>query len=274
MEGYTFEDWLNGSEEPEFFTGKLTHESMKSFLDVKDEILAAKLKAFHLLVQMNLNWPEPFSLYNYPQHLNVEEKVFLAQKDLKSNLEIVTNYGLEKILRGPKGEELDFIDGDFYKMIIQKNLNNSLTVREKETINFLGEQVVHGRGLILADNPTLHAHIAYAKTKNLQKWIDEISLPEEEQKILNSLPQKLCVLYELGFLDILDERFNLKNCKARGPVTEKAKLLSTILGIDKFNSIRSALSKMDFLESKSAKKEAIKLIESHGLIVRKLIEPD
>ncbi|WP_200974838.1 hypothetical protein [Echinicola sp. 20G] len=272
---YTFEDWLKGVKEPNSPFWELEwHNGIVSFNPAKNKIAEARRQAFFNLVQMHYEWHWPLIENSFPQNLESEEKIFLANQELSRHSKIVEGFGLEKILRGPTDVDLEFIDGELYNRIKKIIHENYSELKDKKEIIFNSKKYNSVKGIITVDDINLKAHLAHKLSKSLKTWIEENSLPPRDQELLNSLQQKLCILYELGILDLLDNRFNNKNCNARGPVTEKAKLLDTILNVGKHERIRSELSKKGFLKSKSANREAIKFLNNRGLTNQKLIDPD
>ncbi|GHB45691.1 hypothetical protein [Mongoliitalea lutea] len=108
--------------------------------------------------------------------------------------------------------------------------------------------------------------------KIILKWAKEYSekidkelfTTPEKVEALKNLPHALCILDDLGILDLIEEKFTNKNYSGRARETDKAKLIATILNIDEVENIRSSLRKKEYL-SKTAKKNTKKILNNLGL---------
>jgi hypothetical protein len=94
---------------------------------------------------------------------------------------------------------------------------------------------------------------------------------KEDVDKLENLPHKLCILYELEILDLLEEKFKDKNYKGKARETDKAKLIASLLEINDAEKVRNSLRKRDFL-STIAKKNAAETLKRHGLELKKLTD--
>lgn len=94
---------------------------------------------------------------------------------------------------------------------------------------------------------------------------------KEEVEKLKNLPHKLCILYDLGILDLIEERFSYKNHKGTAPQTDKAKLIASLLQIDDPESVRLCLKNKEYLTGK-AKSNAVETLKMHGLEPKKLTD--
>lgn len=107
-------------------------------------------------------------------------------------------------------------------------------------------------------------YIEWAKQET-DKLLENLPSQEPEKvEIYNNLPHALCILDDLGILDLIEEKFKHKNYSGTAPITNKAKLLATILKIDNGEKVRHALKNKEYL-SKTAKKNAKKTLNDLGL---------
>ncbi|MDN3689651.1 hypothetical protein [Cyclobacterium jeungdonense] len=274
MERYTFDDWVNGTNEPSdpFWFAEITNGIMH-FNKSRNEIVEARRKTFYFLVQLNFDWHWPLIEKSFPKEIDVEERIFLANQELSRQLEIVEGFGLEKIIRGPTDNEIDFIDGEIYRMVenaIQYNKNDT-----KEEIIFNGQNCVFGQEVITADSDILKAHVAYKISKSLKEWIHEHSLPEDIQHKLDIVGHKIALLYELGIIDLIDARFKEDGAETD---TNKAKLIGTILDCPNpkmVETIRKTLSYLGLRSNKNpinsrSKKTVEAILKDLGLTAKKL----
>ncbi len=93
----------------------------------------------------------------------------------------------------------------------------------------------------------------------------------EQVKKLENLPHSLCLLDDLGILDLIVDKFSDKHYNGKARETDKSKLLSTILGIEDAENIRASLRKKDYTSDK-AKKNVAKTLKSFGLEPSKFID--
>jgi len=97
-------------------------------------------------------------------------------------------------------------------------------------------------------------------------------IPEKiEVEAYTNLPHILCILDDLGILDLIEEKFKTKNYSGTAMQTDKAKLIATILGIEDAQKIRYAIKNSDYLSEK-AKVKAVKTLKSLGLEPSKFID--
>lgn len=107
-------------------------------------------------------------------------------------------------------------------------------------------------------------YIEWAKQET-DKLLENLPSQEPEKvEVYNNLPHALCILDDLGILDLIEEKFKYKNYSGTAPITDKAKLLATILKIDNGEKVRHALKNKEYL-SKTAKKNAKKTLNDLGL---------
>ena len=102
-----------------------------------------------------------------------------------------------------------------------------------------------------------------------QKIDNEVFPIEEKSEKLKNLPHKLCLLEDLGFLDLIEERFKDKHYLGKARETDKARLLALLFEIDDSEKVRQALKNKDYLSGK-AKSNAIQTLKNHGLDSKKL----
>lgn len=107
-------------------------------------------------------------------------------------------------------------------------------------------------------------YIEWAKQET-DKLLENLPSQEPEKvEIYNNLPHALCILDDLGILDLIEEKFKYKNYSGKAPITNKAKLIATILKIDNGEKVRHALKNKEYL-SETAKKSAKKTLNDLGL---------
>lgn len=102
-----------------------------------------------------------------------------------------------------------------------------------------------------------------------EKIDNEVFPIEEKSEKLKNLPHKLCLLEDLGFLDLIEERFKDKHYLGKARETDKARLLALLFEIDDSEKVRQALKNKDYLSGK-AKSNAIQTLKNHGLDSKKL----
>lgn len=103
----------------------------------------------------------------------------------------------------------------------------------------------------------------------LIQWAIEYSeqfeiIPKEQSEKLKNLPHKLCILEELGFMELIDERFKDKNYYGKARESDKARLIASLFDIDDPERIRNTLRKKDFLSEKQ-KNNAVQTLKNHSL---------
>jgi len=102
-----------------------------------------------------------------------------------------------------------------------------------------------------------------------EKIDNEVFRIEEKSEKLKNLPHKLCLLEDLGILDLIEERFQNKYYQGKARETDKARLLASLFEIDDHEKVRQALKNKDYLSGK-AKSNAIQTLKNHGLDSKKL----
>jgi len=102
-----------------------------------------------------------------------------------------------------------------------------------------------------------------------EKIDNEVFRIEEKSEKLKNLPHKLCLLEDLGILDLIEERFKDKHYLGKARMTDKARLLASLFEIDGHEKVRQALKNKDYL-SDLAKSNAIQTLKNHGLDSKKL----
>ncbi|MDO9553729.1 hypothetical protein [Rhodonellum sp.] len=110
--------------------------------------------------------------------------------------------------------------------------------------------------------------------KQIFQWAKEHAtqfefISEEQSEKLKNLPHKLCVLEDLGFLKLLEERFSNKSYFGKASHNDKARLLASLFEIENPEAVRQALKqkqngKNDFQSTKAIENANITL-KNHGL---------
>ena len=96
-----------------------------------------------------------------------------------------------------------------------------------------------------------------------EKIDNEVFRIEEKSEKLKNLPHKLCLLEDLGILDLIEERFQNKYYQGKARETDKARLLASLFEIDDHEKVRQALKNKDYLSGK-AKSNAIQTLKNHS----------
>lgn len=107
-------------------------------------------------------------------------------------------------------------------------------------------------------------YIEWAKQETDKLLKNLPSQEPEKVEVYNNLPHALCILDDLGILDLIEEKFSNKNYSGKAREKDKATLIATILKIDNGEKVRLALKNKDYL-SKTAKKNAKKTLNDLGL---------
>jgi hypothetical protein len=132
---------------------------------------------------------------------------------------------------------------------IWKITSNSSEFFSKNTLEMIENLSIKDKDLLM-----------YAK-----EYSENIKLEEPEKvEAYTNLPHALCILDDLGILDLIEKKFSDKHYKGKARETDKAKLIATILGIEDAQKIRHPLKNKDYLSDK-AKQNAVKTLKTLGL---------
>jgi hypothetical protein len=247
---YSFDDWLNGKPEPPYL---FIH--IDGVNPVYNQIQDAKLKTF--------DW-------------SFEGLIILGKNDFKRKLEGLTdskkksytdslikdseihfsNFDIKQLILKNHPQKFEGIDGQKYNEV--KKLYEVYT--RGDSIGFSHFKNDFLKGIVYYELTEFYKSHLEAELKPLIQNIEE---PEKVEAYTN-LPHALCILYDLGILDLIEKKFSDKHYKGKARETDKAKLIATILGIEDAQKIRYALKNNDYLSDK-AKQNAVKTLKTLGL---------
>lgn len=253
MKNYTYSDWINGEEEPSLHWGYSWEGDTPLKSSDRHLVEQAKAKAFKRLVEINLEWhwqifKEKISILDTHQNLELLIDYFLNQYQN----EIKHHDNLEIIFEPNLFSDLDFISHDIYL----------------STIKFPDTEL--GKSTIAIDSKLIRGKVLFQIIERLKDMKSSIKAGLPNEKLIN-LPHKLCICHELGIIDHLDAFFKFDNNSSKKPITEKARLLASLIGEENSEKVRQSLKNKDYL-SKTAIRRAIATLESHGITAHSLIK--
>lgn len=223
---------------------------------------------------------EEFQLY--------ETAYWKIKEGFKRKIKFLKPYLKEYGMFAPKGDLNSF--NDFFNWL--NNRDESIVsetvydengqeigiteTRKSDLENWERVELLDGGFLILprtdiSENDILDWIIERANSIKQKLSINGDQPSDEQVKKLENLPHALCLLYDLGIIDLLDERFSNKNYKGKARETDKAKLISIILKIEKVENVRASIRKKDYLSEK-ATRATIDTLNSLGLEPSKLTD--
>jgi len=223
---------------------------------------------------------EEFRLY--------ETAYWKIKEGFKRKIKFLKPYLKEYGLFAPKSDLNSF--EDFFNWL--NNRNNSIVskqvfdkngveigtseVRKYDLENWEKFDLMDGGYLMLPrtdinENDILDWIIERANSIKTKLSLNNNQPTDEQVKKLDNLPHSLCLLDDLGILRLIEEKFSNKNYRGKAREIDEAKLISTILGIEKVENIRAAIRKKDYLSEK-AKNRAINTLNSFGLEPSKFID--
>ena len=250
---YTYEKWIAGKPEPEFkFWGGLYKENGVN--PEYEKIIEAKNYAFNNSLELTLNRKNNY-LLNFTKNLDLSEKIDYTNAELEEAKKLYSQFKIQDILQNSHSEKLKNITSKKYLDV----------KKQKEGIE--SGKFISVSGVILNDFHT--AIINYKYSKFCNKLLSEEFRPDYSE-ILENIPHKLCLLDELGFIKILEERFTNKKYHGKARETDKARLIASLLNIDDPEKIRNPLRKKDYINTKQIE-NTIKTLKNHGLEPIKLI---
>jgi hypothetical protein len=215
---------------------------------------------------------------------SVEMALFVLKKELTDKIEqyeildrtsyleiVLKNYTAKfskydkiKLIERKHSEKYKGIDGKLYAEI-----KSNFEKLEKDN-NFFHLQTI---------NDFQVAVINYGYTKFCHSLLGED--PYLVVEAYTNLPHVLCILDDLGILEIIEEKFKTKNYSGTAMQKDKTKLLATILNIQNpkdIDKLRKSFTKInphtkqpDYLSDKS-KKNAVNTLKSLGLEPSKFID--
>ncbi|MEB2787334.1 hypothetical protein [Algoriphagus persicinus] len=251
---YTYEKWIAGKPEPEFkFWGALYKG--KGVNPEYEKIIEAKNYAFDNSLELTLNRKNNY-LLNFNKNLDLSEKIDFTNAELEEAKKLYSQFKIQDILQNSHPEKLKSITSKKYLDV----------KKQKEGIEsgkFIGVS-----GVILNDFHT--AIINYKYSKFCNKLLSEEFKPDYSE-ILENSPHKLCLLDELGFIEILEERFKDKNYFGKARETDKAKILASLFSFNDPEYIRQSLKNKDYINKKQ-KKNIKTTLNNHGLKPTKFID--
>jgi hypothetical protein len=257
---YTYQDWLDGNDTPNEFW---IYDKKKS-IQLGYEVISETLNQ----INESQNWAWDFALEVEIKCKKESIDWFLStieDLDEKKSYLFEEKKQVIKKIEGSKISKQDLIlrrkSPDLFDLIDRKTF---LSIKQ------FSEQLKPKFVLGIIEDLFFETILHYEVERYIDFKIQELANPELVEKLKN-LPHKLCILYDLGILDLIEERFSYKNHKGTAPQTDKAKLISSLLEIDDPEKVRNSLRKKDFL-SDTAIKKAIETLKKHGLEPKKLTD--
>lgn len=251
---YTYDKWIAGKPEPEFkFWGALYKK--KGVNPEYEKVIKAKNYAFENSLELTLNTKNNY-LLKFTENLDLGEKIDFTNAELEEARKIFSKFKIQDLLQCTHSDKLKNIT-------VQKYLKVKEQKEGLESGKFIGVS-----GVILNDFHT--ALINYKYSKFCNKLLSE-EFKVEYSESLENIPHKLCLLNELGILDIIDERFSNKNYYGKARETDIARLIASLLDIDDPEKIRNPLRKKDYINKKQIE-NIKKTLNNHGLKPLKFIE--
>lgn len=253
---YTFEDWLDGKPEPTNPLWKYDVKN-KSLNPVYKEISEAKAHTFNWSLEVLFEgFKSDFLEKN--EGLSESQKKLYTEKKIQDSEKYFTDFEIDHLIFKNHPNKFDGIDGKKY-----------LGVKKAYEDFKIGKN----KGFAYLKNDFFDAVLYFELNDFYQDFLKngcKDSDPIISEKLKN-LPHKLCILYDLGILDLIEERFSYKNHKGTAPQTDKAKLIASLFEIENPESVRQALKNNDYLSGK-AKSNAVETLKKHGLEPKKLTD--
>lgn len=248
---YTFEKWISGIAEPEFdlwyafFSGKGNNPEY-------NKIIEAKENTFKWSFDVAFKSMKDFFIKQI-DGLTESKKKSYTDKLIQDSEKHFNDFDIIQLISQRHPQKFDGIDGIIYSQVNQSYAK----FKTGESIVF-----AHFR------NEFFDAVLYYELTEFYKEYL--ILQPIEVEKLEN-LPHKLCILYDLGILDLIEDRFKDKNYKGKARETDTARLIASLLEIHDPEKVRTSLRKKDFLNPKQ-EKNTIQTLKNHGLEPLKLTD--
>lgn len=239
---FTYEKWLEGVEETkDFWSNLLKNTDFQSSRDFL-KIYEAKRLAFQSLVNIHSLVLDIRVISTLSTLDKEEEKLEYLFEKLKTQEEFLKDFDNLKLFEGPEFFDLIFINGPFYSKIT--NHKDGIPKDEEfwnfDSRFFLGKATKKHNSFLLEQIEELSPKSS--PTENLS--FEGVTI----------LSHKITLLYELGILDLINERFKES---AKNNATQKAKLLSIILGTTDKTTIESIRKLLSYIETQGHKQNPI-----------------
>lgn len=261
---YTFEDWLEEKPVPDEFwifdKKKSIEKGYKVFSDHLLKILNSLDWAWNYALQMEINFQKETIEFQLSIIEDLRDKKLFLKEQRKKLKKYFKNKEARKqklnvYLKSSPVDLFYLIDGKKFLRIKECSENSIIELDIIENINFDAQ-----------------------KNHELLKFIDfhfnNLHEPEQFEKLEN-LSHKLCLLHELGVMDLLEERFKYKNYHGTAPATDKARLIASLFDIENPEKVRLALKpkngKIGYLNKKYIEK-TIQTLKNLGLEPSKLTD--
>lgn len=242
MVEFTFQSWLEGKIDPRI--------DSKINASLAEKIVNAKIKALEKLIHLKMDENIFDALSQLEEIKEEKDKRILFEEIISSYNQTIINSLQGKImargnlwyLKPPTHKDLNFIDGPLFQKIMDSNNYNEINLNE----DFLAQSYF----LAKVRHLTKRKLEEYKQVNNQNLNTD---LQVEKIKILS---HKIALLYELGILELINERFK---SSSKNNNTQKAKLLSIILGESNKKSIESIRKLLSYINQKDHRQNPITL---------------
>ncbi|AMQ55619.1 hypothetical protein [Algoriphagus sanaruensis] len=243
---FNFDHWINGYDEPSFPSWKLSMNESGRLQEnpIYRQIIDAKNLVFDSYLEIELN-SKINELARVLSELIAKDQIQFIKAEIENAKSICFKYPFQNLITRTHPEKLTNINGPFYLELIN---NRDYIARSKfrKKINDFHQSVVF-----------------FLYMRRCEDILNGLSNPAVTEKLEN-LPHKLCLLYDLGILDLLEDRFSNKSYNGKARETDTARLIATLFEIEKHENVRLALKNKDFLTGK-AKSNASQTLRNHGL---------
>ncbi|AKP50746.1 hypothetical protein [Cyclobacterium amurskyense] len=250
---YTYKDWLEEKPIPDEFwifdkkkSIQLGYEVFSGHLNKISESLHW---AWDFVLQIEIEEEKKLMEWQLSLIDDLKEKCLFLELEKKHCLKYLKKSKIRKkdvFLKNVPAEIFDLIDAKTY-LRIKKCSDNS------KPLHVLGE----------IKNDYFNAIIKDEIIKFIDLKIKNLSNPVQSEKLEN-LQHKLCLLDDLGFLTLIEERFKNTNYRGTSRETDKASLIASLLDIEDSEKVRNTLRKGDY-KSRRQIKNAIQTLQNHGL---------
>jgi len=255
---YTFAKWISGIPEPKFrFWGAILSKphGLRTKNPEYTKITDAKIYAFDKSLELTVSTKKN-SLLKLLSNLELSEKIDYTNAEVDRAKSIYSKFTIQEIIQKFSPDKLGNISAKKYLDV------------KREVEGLESEIYLEVSGVELNDFHTAIINYQYSRFCNL--LLSE-EFNEEKSEKLENLQHKLCILDDLGILDLIDEKFSDKYYKGTARHNDTAKLIASLLGIEDPEKVRSTLGKKDY-RSKKQKANAVKTLNKHGLEPFKLID--
>ncbi|AEL26098.1 hypothetical protein [Cyclobacterium marinum] len=245
---YTFNDWLDNKPEPRNdLEGIIAPKELKKIFEAKEYTFETSFKL--TLEYYKRDFIEDLNKCEIRDKIEIIKEVI---PDAQSNFQ---KFKKRELIKQDYPDKFLGINGHEYNMTKRQEdgLNNGIYGTFSSKINDFHSAVIH-----------YHLYKFY------------LELLEEHQSplkivLLTNIGHKLTLLYELGFIDLINKRFIEENSDK---AMSKAKLIGSLLGCDQPNDIETVRKYLSYIENlghskspltKSSINEVKKILQDCGL---------